>query len=187
MSTPRKRTKAEAERVRQINLLARLWQSKALADGLLSGRSTVPARGFAVWLQQYTQAFLHDGLKRRGSQQINRTKLAGYITSLGANRRRAGESPVLMTEAVIETRRVAVARRDSKAKANPFPETVTEEMHARYQRVVSRILARAFRPIAGWDRLTWMFEESIWKSRTNWTKTLDELAAEQGKTLDKQP
>ena len=32
-----------------------------------------------------------------------------------------------------------------------------------------------------------MFEESIWKSRTNWTKTLDELAAEQAKTLDKRP
>lgn len=187
MSTPRKRTKAEAERVRQMNLLARLWQSKALADGLLAGRPVVPARGFAVWLQQYTQAFLHDGLKRRGSNQINRTKLTGYITYLGANRRRQGESPVLMAEAVIETRRVAVARRNSKAKAHPFPKTATEEMHARYQRVVSRILARAFRPIASWDRLAWAFEESIWKSRVNWTKTLDELAAEQGKTLDKQP
>ena len=31
----------------------RLWQSKALADGLLAGRPVVPARGFAVWLQQY--------------------------------------------------------------------------------------------------------------------------------------
>ena len=183
MSTPRKRTKAEAERVRQMNLLARLWRSKALADGLLAGRPVVPARGFAVWLQQYTQAFLHDGLKRRGSQQINRTKLAGYITYLGANRRRQGESPVLMTEAVIETRRVAEARRDSKGRREPFPRALRE----RYQRVASRILARAFQPIAGWDRLAWVFEESIWKSRTNWTKTLDELAAEQGKTLDKRP
>lgn len=187
MSTPRKRTKAEAERVRQMNLLARLWRSRAMASGLLSGQMTVPKDGFAAWLQQYTKHYMPESLKRRGSNQINRTKLTGYITYLGANRRRAGESPVLMTEAVIETRRVAVARRDSKAKANPFPETVTEEMHARYQRVVSRILARAFRPIAGWDRLAWMFEESIWKSRTNWTKTLDELAAEQAKTLDKRP
>ena len=187
MSTPRKRTKAEAERVRQINLLARLWRSKAMADGLLAGRPVVPARGFALWLQQYTQAFLHESLKRRGSPHINQTKLTGYITYLGANRRRQGESPVLMTEAVIETRRVVEARRNSKAKAQPFPKTATEEMHARYQRVVGRILARAFLPIAGWDRLAWMFEESIWKSRVNWTRTLDELAAEQGKTLDKQP
>ena len=37
MSTPRKRTKAEAERVRQMNLLARLWQSRMLANGLLAG------------------------------------------------------------------------------------------------------------------------------------------------------
>ena len=190
MSTPRKRTKAEAERVRQMNLLARLWRSRALADGLLAGRPVVPARGFAVWLQQYTQAFLHDGLKRRGSQQINRTKLTGYITYLGANRRRQGESPVLMTEAVIETRRVAEARRDSKGRREPFPRADNDAARAlreRYQRVASRILARAFQPIAGWDRLAWVFEESIWKSRTNWTKTLDELAAEQGKTLDKQP
>lgn len=187
MSTPRKRTKAEAERVRQINLLARLWRSKALADGLLAGRPVVPARGFALWLQQYTQAFLHESLKRRGSPYINQTKLTGYITWLGANRRRQGESPVLMTEAVIETRRVAVARRGSKAKANPFPKATTDEMQARYQRVASRILARAFQPIAGWNRLAWVFEESIWKSRADWTKTLDELAAEQGKTLDKRP
>jgi len=190
MSTPRKRTKAEAERVRQMNLLARLWRSRALADGLLAGRPVVPARGFAVWLQQYTQAFLHDGLKRRGSQQINRTKLTGYITYLGANRRRQGESPVLMTEAVIETRRVAEARRDSKGRREPFPRADNDTARAlreRYQRVAIRILARAFQPIAGWDRLAWVFEESIWKSWTNWTKTLDELAAEQGKTLDKQP
>ena len=190
MSTPRKRTKAEAERVRQINLLARLWRSKAMADGLLAGRPVVPARGFALWLQQYTQAFLHESLKRRGSPHINQTKLTGYITYLGANRRRAGESPVLMTEAVIETRRVAEARRDSKGRREPFPRADSDTaraLRARYQRVVSRILARAFLPIAGWDRLAWMFEESIWKSRADWTKTLDELAAEQGKTLDKQP
>ena len=190
MSTPRKRTKAEAERVRQINLLARLWRSKAMADGLLAGRPVVPARGFALWLQQYTQAFLHESLKRRGSPYINQTKLTGYITFLGANRRRAGESPVLMTEAVIETRRIAEARRNSKGRREPFPRADNDTARAlreRYQRVVNRILARAFKPIAGWDRLAWMFEESIWKSRTNWTKTLDELAAEQGKTLDKQP
>ena len=190
MSTPRKRTKAEAERVRQMNLLARLWRSKAMADGLLAGRPTVPARGFAVWLQQYTQAFLHDGLKRRGSPYINQTKLTGYITWLGANRRRAGESPVLMTEAVIETRRVAEARRNSKGRREPFPRAdndAAKALRERYQRVASRILARAFQPIAGWDRLAWAFEDSIWKSRADWTKTLDELAAEQGKTLDKQP
>lgn len=190
MSTPRKRTKAEAERVRQINLLARLWRSRVLADGLLAGRPTVPARGFALWLQQYTQAFLHESLKRRGSPYINQTKLTRYITSLGANRRQAGESPVLMTEAVIKTRRVAEARRGNRTQREPFPmvdDEVTRELRARYQRVVSRILARAFKPIAGWDRLAWMFEESIWKSRVNWTRTLDELAAEQGKTLDKQP
>lgn len=187
MSTPRKRTKVEAERVRQMNLLARLWWSKAMASGLLSGQMTVPKDGFANWLQQYTKPYLPEALKRRGSNQINRTKLTGYITYLGANRRRQGESPVLMTDAVIATRQVAVARRNSKAKANPFPKATTDEMQTRYQRVASRILARAFRPIAGWDRLAWVFEESIWKSRVNWTKTLDELAAEQGKTLDKQP
>lgn len=188
MSTPRKRTKAEAERVRQINLLARLWQSKALADGLLAGKPVVPARGFALWLQQYTQAFLHESLKRRGSPYINQTKLTGYITYLGANRRRAGESPVLMTEAVIETRRVAEARRGNRTRREPFPRADNDTARAlreRYQRVASRILARAFQPIAGWDRLAWVFEESIWKSRADWTKTLDELAAEQGKTLDK--
>jgi len=188
MSTPRKRTKAEAERVRQINLLARLWQSKALADGLLSGQMTVPKDGFAAWLQQYTKAYMHDGLKRRGSNQINQTKLTGYITYLGANRRRQGESPVLMTEAVIKTRRVAEARRDSKGRREPFPRAdndAAKALRERYQRVASRILARAFQPIAGWDRLAWAFEESIWKSRADWTKTLDELAAEQGKTLDK--
>ena len=190
MSTPRKRTKAEAERVRQVNLLARLWQSKALADALLAGRPVVPARGFALWLQQYTQAFLHESLKRRGSPYINQTKLTGYITYLGANRRRQGESPVLMAEAVIETRRVAEARRESKKRRDSFPRAdndAAKAMRERYQRVASRILARAFQPIAGWDRLAWAFEDSIWKSRTNWTKTLDELAAEQGKTLDKQP
>lgn len=188
MSTPRKRTKAEAERVRQVNLLARLWRSKAMASGLLSGQMTVPKDGFANWLQQYTKPYLSEALKRRGSNQINRTKLTGYITYLGANRRRQGESPVLMTEAVIETRRVAEARRDSKGQREPFPRAdndAAEALRERYQRVVSRILARAFRPIAGWDRLAWVFEESIWKSRTNWTKTLDELAAEQAKTLDK--
>lgn len=187
MSTPRKRTKAEAERVRQMNLLARLWRSKALASGLLSGQMTVPKDGFANWLQQYTKHYMPESLKRRGTQHINRTKLAGYITYLGANRRRQGESPVLMAEAVVETRRVVEARRDSKAKVDPFPKTATSEIHIRYQRVVDRILARAFRPIAGWERLAWVFEESIWKSRVNWTKTLDELAAEQGKTLDKRP
>jgi len=189
MSTPRKRTKAEAERVRQVNLLARLWRSRMLANGLLAGQSTVPPDGFAIWLQQYTGTYLLEALKRRGSNQINRTKLTGYITYLGANRRRQGESPVLMTEAVIETRRVAEVRRDSKGRREPFPRAdtdATRELHSRYQRVASRILARAFKPIAGWDRLAWVFEESIWKSRINWTKTLDELAAEQGKTLDKQ-
>ena len=187
MSTPRKRTKAEAERVRQINLLARLWRSKAMASGLLSGQMTVPKDGFANWLQQYTKQYLLESLKRRGTPHINRTKLTGYITYLGANRRRQGESPVLMTEAVIETRRVVVARRTGKEKRDPFPKEATEVLQARYQRVVSRILARAFRPIAGWDRLAWVFEESIWKSRADWTKTLDELAAEEAKTLDKRP
>ena len=190
MSTPRKRTKAEAERVRQMNLLARLWRSRALADGLLASQLTVPKDGFATWLQQYTKMYMHESLKRRGTTHINRTKLTGYITYLGANRRRQGESPVLMAEAVIETRRVAEARRDSKGRREPFPRADNDTARAlreRYQRVASRILARAFQPIAGWDRLAWVFEESIWKSRTNWTKTLDELAAEQGKTLDKQP
>ncbi len=190
MSTSRKRTKAEAERVRQVNLLARLWRSKAMADGLLAGRPTVPPDGFAIWLQQYTGTCLQVALKRRGSNQINRTKLTGYITYLGANRRRQGESPVLMTEAVIETRRVAEARRDSKGRCEPFPRAdndAAKALRERYQRVASRILARAFQPIAGWDRLAWMFEESIWKSRADWTNTLDELAAEQAKTLDKRP
>ena len=190
MSTPRKRTKAEAERVRQVNLLARLWRSKALASGLLSGQMTVPKDGFANWLQQYTKHYMPESLKRRGTQHINQTKLTGYITYLGANRRRQGESPVLMAEAVIETRRVAEARRESKKRRDSFPRAdndAAKAMRERYRRVASRILARAFRPIAGWDRLAWMFEESTWKSQVNWTKTLDELAAEQGKTLDKQP
>ena len=190
MSTPRKRTKSEAERVRQMNLLARLWRSKALADGLLAGQLTVPKDGFATWLQQYTKMCMHESLKRRGTTRINRTKLAWYITSLGANRRRQGESPVLMTDAVIETRRVAEARRDSKGRREPFPRAdndAAKALRERYRRVASRILARAFQPIAGWDRLAWAFEDSIWKSRANWAKTLDELAAAQGKTLDKQP
>ena len=190
MSTPRKRTKAEAERVRQMNLLARLWRSRALADGLLASQLTVPKDGFATWLQQYTKMYMHESLKRRGTTHINRTKLTGYITYLGANRRRAGESPVLMTEAVIETRRVAEARRESKERRDPFPRADNDAARAlreRYQRVASRILARAFQPIAGWDRLAWVFEESIWKSQINWTRTLDELAAEQAKTLDKRP
>lgn len=190
MSTPRKRTKAEAERVRQMNLLARLWQPRMLANGLLAGQPTVPPDGFAIWLRQYTGTYLLEALKRRGSNQINRTKLTGYITYLGANRRRQGESPVLMTDAVIETRRVAEARRNSKGRREPFPRADSDTArarHERYQRVASRILARAFRPIAGWDRLAWVFEESIWKSRTNWANTLDELAAEQAKTLDKRP
>ena len=193
MSTPRKRTAAEVERVQQVNLLARLWQSKALAEGLLSGQMTVLTvlkDGFAAWLQQYTKVYLHDGLKRRGSQQINRTKLTGYITYLGANRRRAGESSVLMAAAVIETRRVAEARRDSKGRREPFPRADNDTARAlreRYQRVASRILARAFQPIAGWDRLAWMFEESIWKNQINWTETLDELAREDAARLDKVP
>lgn len=190
MSTPRKRTKAEAERVRQVNLLARLWWSKAMASGLLSGQMTVPKDGFANWLQQYTKPYLSEALRRRGSNQINRTKLTGYITYLGANRRRQGESPVLMTEAVIETRRVAETRRDSKGRREPFPRAdndAAKALRERYQRVASRILARAFQPITGWDRLAWMFEESIWKSRANWANTLDELAAERAKRLDKRP
>lgn len=190
MSTPRKRTKAEAERVRQINLLARLWWSKALASGLLSGQMTVPKDGFANWLQQYTKPYLHESLKRRGRNAINQTKLTGYITYLGANRRRQGESPVLMTEAVIETRRVVEARRDSKERRDPFPRADNDAARAlreRYQRVASRILARAFRPIAGWERLAWAFHERIWSSRENFQKTLDELVAERAKRLDKRP
>ena len=57
MSTPRKRTKAEAERVRQMNLLARLWQSKALADGWLACKAGGADRGLRYLAQQYTQAF----------------------------------------------------------------------------------------------------------------------------------
>ena len=89
---PRKRTKAEAERVRQINLLARLWQSKALADGLLAGRPVVPAEASlfgssSIPRRSYTRAL------NAAAAHINQTKLTGYITWLGANRRRAGRKP----------------------------------------------------------------------------------------------
>jgi len=48
VSTARKRTAAEAERVRQVNLLARLWQSAAMADALWHGWTAVDG-SFAVW------------------------------------------------------------------------------------------------------------------------------------------
>ena len=96
---------------------------------------------------------------------------------------------MLMTEAVIETRRVAEARRDSKGRREPFPRADNDA--ARHcANGTSGSPAGSWPGVPADRRLGPAglgVRESIWKSRADWTKTLDELAAEQGKPWTNSP
>lgn len=189
MSTPRKRTKAEAERVRQVNLLARLWQSAAMADALWHGRTAVYG-SFAIWLAEYTKSSLSNTISRRNDgKAISQTALVRRIQAMGVNAR-AGERVTDMMDAVRQTRVEALRRREAKAVVNPFATIPTERRRAlepQYQAIVNRLIARALLPYAGWTRLTVVFRESVWHSRVDLAKTLDTLRREEAERLDKRP
>lgn len=187
MSTPRKRTKAEAERVRQINLLARLWQSAAMADALQHGRTAVDG-SFAGWLVEYTKPYLSNTVSKRGDgKAINQTALVRRIQAMGANAR-AGERATDLMDAVRQTRAVVLRRREAKAVVNPFTRMLAERrkvLEPQYQAVVNRLIARALLPYADWTRLAAAFGESVWQSKTALAKTLDTLRREEAERLDK--
>lgn len=189
MSTPRKRTADEAERVRLVNRLACLWLARAVADDLLAGRPQ-QAR-FAAWLQQYTAVYLADSVKRQGRSEISQKALLSYITYLSAGkRRRADDRPTQLMQAILQTREVVAQRRQAKVVCDPFAGLQADKVQvvkARYARVAARLIARTYQPIAGWDRLAWLYRDATWPSRIEWDKTLDELAREDAARLDKVP
>lgn len=187
MSTPRKRTKAEAERVRQVNLLARLWQSAAMADALQAGRTAVDG-SFADWLADYLKPYLDNAVSRRNDgKTINQTALVRRIQAMGANAK-AGERPTDLMDAVRQTRAVVLQRREAAEAVNPFTRMPAERRKAlepAYQAAVNRLIARALLPYAGWTRLATIFGESVWYSKTALAKTLDTLRREEAERLDK--
>lgn len=189
MSTARKRMAAEAERVRQVNLLARLWQSAAMADALQHGRTAVDG-SFASWLVEYTKPYLSNTVSKRGaSQTISQTALVRRIQAMGVNAR-AGERATDMMDAVRQTRVEALRRREAAKAVNPFTRMPTERrkvLEPAYQAVVNRLIARALLPYAGWTRLAAVFRESVWHSKTDLAKTLDTLRREEAERLDKRP
>lgn len=187
MSTARKRMAAEAERVRQVNLLARLWQSAAMADALQHGRTAVDG-SFASWLVEYTKPYLSNTVSKRGaSQTISQTALVRRIQAMGVNAR-AGERATDMMDAVRQTREAVLRRREAAEAVNPFTRMPTERRKAlepAYQAVVNRLIARALLPYTGWTRLATVFGESVWHSKTDLAKTLDTLRREEAERLDK--
>ena len=189
MSTARKRMAAEAERVRQVNLLARLWQSAAMADALRHGRTAVYG-SFASWLAEYTKPYLSNTVSKRGSNKtIGQTALVRRIQAMGVNAK-AGERVTDMMDAVRQTRAVVLQRREAAEAVNPFTRMPAERRKAlepAYQAVVNRLIARALLPYAGWTRLTVVFRESFWHSRVDLAKTLDTLRREEAERLDKRP
>ena len=189
MSTARKRMAAEAERVRQVNLLARLWQSAAMADALWHGWTAVDG-SFAVWLADYLKPYLENAVSRRnGGKAINQTALVRRIQAMGANPK-AGERPTDLMDVVLQTREAVLRRREAKAVVNPFATMPTERRRAlepQYQAAVNRLIARALLPYAGWTRLATVFGESIWHSKAKLAETLDKLRVEEAERLDKRP
>ncbi len=189
MSTARKRTAAEAERVRQVNLLARLWQSAAMAEALQAGRTAVDGT-FADWLAEYTKPYLSSAVSKRGARQaINQTALVRRIQAMGANPK-AGERATDMMDAVRQTRAVVLQRCEAAEAVNPFTRMPAERRKAlepAYQAVVNRLIARALLPYTGWTRLATVFGESVWYSKTDLAKTLDTLRREEAERLDKRP
>lgn len=187
MSTARKRTAAEAERVRQVNLLARLWQSAAMAEALQAGRTAVDGT-FADWLAEYTKPYLSSAVSKRGARQaINQTALVRRIQAMGANPK-AGERPTDLMDAVRQTRVTALWRRKAAEAVNPFTRMPTDQRKAlepAYQAAVNKLIARALLPYAGWTRLTAVFRESVWHSRVELAETLDKLRREKAERLDK--
>jgi hypothetical protein len=189
VSTARKRMAAEAERVRQVNLLARLWQSAAMADALQTGRTAVDG-SFADWLVEYTKPYLSNTASKRGDNKtINQTALVRRIQAMGVNAR-AGERATDMMDAVRQTREVAERRREAAKVVNPFTRMPTDQRKAlepAYQAAVNKLIARALLPYAGWTRLAAVFGESVWQSKTALAKTLDTLRREEAERLDKRP
>ena len=187
MSTARKRTAVEAERVRQVNLLARLWQSAAMADALQHGRTAVDDT-FADWLADYLKPYPPNTISRRNDgKAINQTALVRRIQAMGANPR-AGERPTDMMDAVRQTRAVVLQRCEAAEAVNPFTRMPAERRKAlepAYQAVVNRLIARALLPYAGWTRLATVFGESIWHSKAALAETLDTLRREEAERLDK--
>ena len=187
MSTARKRTKAEAERVRQVNLLARLWQSAAMAEALQAGRTAVDGT-FADWLAEYTKPYLSSAVSKRGARQaINQTALVRRIQAMGANPK-AGERATDLMDVVLQTREAVLRRREAAKVVNPFTRMPAERRKAlepAYQAVVNRLIARALLPYTGWTRLATVFGESVWHSKTDLAKTLDTLRREEAERLDK--
>lgn len=189
MSTARKRTKAEAERVRQVNLLARLWQSAAMADALRHGRTAVDG-SFADWLADYLKPYPPNTISRRNDgKAINQTALVRRIQAMGVNAR-AGERATDMMDAVRQTRAVVLQRCEAAEAVNPFTRMPADRRRAlepAYQAVVNKLIARALLPYAGWTRLAAVFRESVWQSKTDLAKTLDTLRREEAERLDKRP
>lgn len=187
MSTARKRTAAEAERVRQINLLARLWQSAAMAEALQAGRTTVDG-SFASWLAEYTKPHLSYSVSRRNDgKAINQTALVRRIQAMGVNAQ-AGERVTDLMDAVRQTRAAVLRRREAAEDANPFnamPLDRRKALEPAYQAAVNKLIARALLPYAGWTRLTAVFDASVWHSRVDLAKTLDTLRREEAERLDK--
>ena len=189
MSTARKRMAAEAERVRQVNLLARLWQSAAMADALQAGRTAVDG-SFADWLADYLKPYLPNTIRRRNDgREINQMALVRRIRAMGANPK-AGERPTDMMDAVRQTRAVVLQRCEAAEAVNPFTRMPADRRRAlepAYQAAVNKLIARALLPYAGWTRLATVFGESVWYSKTDLAKTLDTLRREEAERLDKRP